>query len=112
MGSCGDVAPLLGAFLHDQGAGTFSSVFGMRGEGNNRRSHAWLEGEGLIVDITADQFDEVTERVIVAEHSDWHATFDTEVMHEGDHRTYDEVTADELDGVYRQILKHVKGVNV
>jgi hypothetical protein len=39
------------------------------------RGHGWLEQNGLIVDITADQFPEVDKPVIVADNSQWHETF-------------------------------------
>lgn len=42
------------------------------GEGEEWRSHAWLEVEGFTVDITADQFGR--EPAIVAKHSSWHQT--------------------------------------
>lgn len=40
------------------------------GEGGDWSSHAWLEVEGITVDITADQFGEAP--VIVTKHSPWH----------------------------------------
>lgn len=39
------------------------------------RSHAWLERDGVIVDITADQFDEGLPPVLVVEVSVWHDAF-------------------------------------
>jgi hypothetical protein len=38
-------------------------------------SHAWLECDGLIADITADQFEDVDEPVIVTRDRSWHAQF-------------------------------------
>ena len=52
LGSCGDTALLLGAYFMECGLGDFNYVCGMKGP----RSHAWLEKDGLIVDITGDQF--------------------------------------------------------
>ena len=42
------------------------------------QSHVWLEAGGLIVDITADQYDEVSRKVFVKETSAWHQTFQTQ----------------------------------
>src|SRR6187399_769363 len=64
-GSCGDVTPLLGTFLADQGLGAFTYMLGERVGGVRYQSHAWLEVEGAIVDITADQFGELMEPVMV-----------------------------------------------
>ena len=74
-GSCADATLLLGTYLAEIGVGTFEYVEGDRGEGCKPASHAWLEGGGLIIDITADQFAEVSEPVIIAETSAWHQTF-------------------------------------
>ena len=59
-GSCGDAVLLLGKYLSDVGLGEFDYVLG----GVNEKSHAWLQQNKLIVDITADQFDDQTEEII------------------------------------------------
>lgn len=77
MGSCGDASLLLGKYLDEMGLGKFDYVCGEPG----RQSHAWLEKDGIIVDITADQFDGVTEEVIVADNSDFHKRFEKDFRH-------------------------------
>jgi hypothetical protein len=62
LGSCGDTTDLLAEFLKDRGCGAFRRICGQRGE----RSHASLTSDGVVVDITADQFDDGPESVIVA----------------------------------------------
>jgi hypothetical protein len=108
-GSCGDVVPLLGTFLQDQGTGIFSYVLGMRGEAPNQQSHAWLERDGVIVDITADQFEEMTERVIVTKQSAWHQSFEQKVPHIADYRVFDRLAAAELAAKYHAILEKMGG---
>lgn len=104
-GSCGDVTPLLGTYLKEVGAGTFQYILGARGEGVSRSTHAWLEGDGLIIDITADQFDDAPrKRVIVSTSSPWHDSFEREGRHEGDYRAFDPTTQAELGRVYHLIL--------
>jgi|CEGC01.1.fsa_nt_gi hypothetical protein len=79
-GNCGEMSWMLGAYLHDQGLGAFEYICGERGlaiEGT-WSSHAWLCSDGIIVDITADQFDDVDDPVIVTEASKWHEQFSTE----------------------------------
>ncbi len=39
------------------------------------QAHVWLEAGGLIIDITADQYDEMSPAVVVAPSSEWHDTF-------------------------------------
>jgi hypothetical protein len=51
-GCCGIISELMGDYLNTVGIGEFFYVCGMR----DGASHAWLEINGLIVDITGDQF--------------------------------------------------------
>ena len=76
-GSCGDASLLLGKYLDEMGLGQFDYVCGELG----RQSHAWLEKDGVIVDITADQFDDVTAEVIVADNSSFHIRFEEDFKH-------------------------------
>jgi hypothetical protein len=75
-GSCGDASVLLGEYLHQTGHGQWDYVAGEREP--DLHSHAWLEQDGLIVDITADQFDDVDEPVIVTSDRSWHQQFSSQ----------------------------------
>ena len=44
-------------------------------------SHAWLRRGELIVDITADQFQDAPRPIIIEENSHWHRQFESEVLH-------------------------------
>jgi len=59
-GSCGDAALLLGTYLAEAGFPEFLYVSAERGmkSDNTWTSHAWLAKGSLVVDITADQFDD------------------------------------------------------
>jgi len=62
-GACDAVCFLLGHFLRENGFPTAEYVNGIRlvdGE-----SHAWIETDGTIVDITGDQLAEIAEEAIV-----------------------------------------------
>ncbi|GAA0736780.1 hypothetical protein Drose_35940 [Dactylosporangium roseum] len=72
-GSCGDACELLGQFLADSGLGDWQYRSGKRDEPFH--THAWLEQDGLILDITADQFPDIDEPVILTRDSGWHAQF-------------------------------------
>ena len=89
-GSCGDVSLLLGAYFKDRGVLGFEYICGARGnhQDNTWTSHAWLSNGALIVDITADQFEDGPGKVIVKEHSLWHATFATEKGQNSDFRAW------------------------
>ncbi|MDX3078550.1 hypothetical protein ACIP98_06265 [Streptomyces sp. NPDC088354] len=70
-GSCGDASILLGEYLHENGLGVWTYVSAWE----NGASHAWIEKNGLRVDITADQFDGVDIPVIIASGGGWHDRF-------------------------------------
>lgn len=78
VGSCGDVSLLLVTYLKDSGIPDFEYVSGDRGSHNDNTwtSHAWLARGSLIVDITADQFEDAPGKIIVSEDSVWHRTFE------------------------------------
>ena len=103
-GCCGDASMLLGAYLEDHGIKSLIYVCGMR----SGRSHAWLESDSLIIDITADQFEECNESVIVAKDSEWHRTFDRDLESEASFKRYDKGTVNRLSWAYEEILKHIQ----
>src|SRR4051812_39929415 len=71
-GWCTLASMLLGEFLCESGLGDFQTRSGRRQVGDFDRTHAWLEQDGLLVDITADQFDDVDDAVVVGRESPWH----------------------------------------
>jgi hypothetical protein len=72
-GACGEVCFLLGHYLRENGFPAAEYVNGIRRL--DGQSHAWIETGGIIVDITGDQFAEVTEEVIVTRDATWHRQF-------------------------------------
>ena len=71
LGCCQDASLMLALYLHRKGFGVAELVSGSKG----RNSHAWLELDGLIIDITADQFKEGKEKVIISKKSEFHNAF-------------------------------------
>jgi len=70
-GSCADACDLLGRFFEEMGIDGWMCVSGCR----DKYTHAWLEKNGLIVDITADQFEDGPGAVIVTSDNSWHREF-------------------------------------
>ena len=68
-GSCGDASELLGQYLSDSGLGAWSY---REGALDPFLTHAWVERDGLIVDITADQFADMSEPVLLTTDRTWH----------------------------------------
>lgn len=66
---CDHASRLLSLFLTDRRLGRFDEITGVHRTGER---HVWLQNQDLIVDITADQFSEVSEKIIVTTKSPWH----------------------------------------
>lgn len=66
-GACGPAAELLGRYLKQVIGLDAGYVKGTRPDG---QTHAWLQVNGTIIDITADQFGQ--DAVIVTQESPWH----------------------------------------
>jgi hypothetical protein len=69
-GACGHASRLLGQYFRDGGLGEWDLVSAWTED--HMKTHAWLLPDGLLVDITADQFPGVAEPVVVARASAWH----------------------------------------
>jgi hypothetical protein len=104
-GSCGDSTLLLAKYLERNGHSAFSYIHGMRGD----HSHAWLQRDDLVIDITADQFVDQEQPVIVAYKSEWHLTFNTDLKDEQptDFEQYDQLKARMLTRAYHAIIQNV-----
>lgn len=80
-GTCGPVSELMGRIVLERTGHLGRYVVG---DGHpalsSPQSHAWLEVDGLIVDLTHDQFLGTGLSGWVFEASDWHAAFETEVL--------------------------------
>jgi hypothetical protein len=105
-GACGDTSMLLGKFLLDYYKIDCDYVCGScLEEGKEHWTHAWLEYKGLKIDITADQFNEVSERVIV---KDYHRLYD---MYEPDPpKKISECFPEELMEDYKMIYNEINRV--
>ncbi|MEU4096256.1 hypothetical protein [Streptomyces sp. NPDC026673] len=105
-GSCGDASILLGQYLYESGQGVWTYVSGWE----NRASHAWIEKNGLRVDITADQFDGVDTPVIIASGGGWHDRFT--VDHSASHGALIDVREDfarrELRAAYERLTAVIR----
>lgn len=112
-GSCGDAVLLLGHYLSKQGFGKFDYMLGDLDYeiGGYYPSHSWLQQKKLIVDITADQFDDFSDPVFVETHSPWHERFNGKVEHVADFFCFEETdthTFYMLKNAFFNILKNIQ----
>ena len=100
-GWCGCVSRVLGAWLSEKYPNEkFYYVCGRR-----NGTHAWIEYDEIILDITADQFEDCNEEIIVKPYveSQFHQSFEIESKHlcyATDKDEYEEGL------IYRQIETH------
>lgn len=93
----------------DVNVGPFDHVHGERG---SRRkgdwgTHAWLQRNDLIIDITADQFDDVKIPVVVAKNPSWYRGFRMENRGIADLRL-DPSGPAQLASVYNLLIQDLK----
>lgn len=109
-GACGDAVLVLGAHLKDIGLGEFNYMVGnYHGiKGDSWSSHAWLQGGQLVIDITADQFPDVDDKVIISNNSIWHSALEGRADNLADYRIYDAHTKSTLKRVHSKVLEFIK----
>ncbi|MCU1588875.1 MAG: hypothetical protein JWP11_131 [Frankiales bacterium] len=63
---------MLGQYLRDRGLGDWTYRTGRDPDGH---THAWLERDGTLLDITADQFHDGQPSVVLTTDPSWHSRF-------------------------------------
>ncbi len=107
-GSCGDTCLILAKYLKESNLGVFNYILGKIYKDNqNYYTHAWLKQNQVIVDITADQFNNVQQKVIVTTNSNWHKNFHVESETIANLETYDSHTQAELLDCYYKIKRYI-----
>lgn len=102
-GSGKDTSLLLAQYLKEKGFGGFYYVLGKR----KGKFHNWLCKGDVIVDITADQFEDNEQKVMVMKNSEWHLTFKSEIQHDADFNILDDDTKCKLSKAYGQVLNNI-----
>lgn len=103
---CGDASQLLASFLIDSGHKRFALISGLRFDDDRPTSHAWLEHNKFIIDITIDQFMD-TDIYIISDHT-WHNShfpMQTQLRINADFRNDSDESNVLLYDVYNGILK-------
>lgn len=105
LGACGDASYLLAKYLESNGCGPFEYVQGKRDI--DGYTHAWLEINGVIVDITADQFDGQENTVLVITDRSWHTQFKETERDDADFEKFDNYTVSNLNRSYEIIMEEL-----
>lgn len=101
-GCCGITSELLGDYLNSMGVGTFEYVWGEL-EG---ASHAWLECDGVIVDITSDQF-EGRPSIYIGTPDAWYLEWEESSRHTAEHASSAPTYRDE-HAFYERVLAEIE----
>lgn len=101
-GCCGDSSELLSKYLMENGIKA-EYVWGM----NDNQSHAWLEYNGYIIDITADQFPGIEERVLISTDKQWYSRFRRQVRKYSDFEIDNEFNKVRLSDLYKNITARI-----
>lgn len=107
-GWCGEASPLLAQYLTDIGLGQFEYVCGEREEVDHAKtphSHGWLEQDGIFIDITADQFPDIDEPVIITRDRTWHNQFIERSRCDAGTDVYDSGWASRLRTAYEELRR-------
>ncbi len=99
FGCCADTSELLAEYLRGNGVET-QLVRGTYGV----LTHAWLEYKDYIIDITADQFCDVQEKIIVTDNKEWYAKFNVQERRNVDFDDMDDYNSVRLWNLYRNIV--------
>lgn len=98
-GCCGDTSNLLAKYLSEY---NISPVY-VWGINNNRQSHAWLEYQDWILDITAEQFASIDDKVLVTMDTTWHSQFIEQNREISNFGTYNNYNKNRLSMIYSNI---------
>jgi hypothetical protein len=94
--ACGVSSALLGAYFEENDVLGFQWISGVRGTPDPERweTHVWLQRDTLVVDITADQFSDAPDSVIVDDPSEWHEVFERRKCRSADFKKWGWVEPD------------------
>ncbi|MFW5794860.1 MAG: hypothetical protein ACOCV1_05210 [Bacillota bacterium] len=109
-GSCGDASLLLARYLQENDISPIYYTYGIKSTSKKSisPSHAWLKYKDLIIDITANQFDEISKKVIVTTNNKLYSGFKIRDRFVADYRNrYNKADVLDLDNSYKQIIKNI-----
>jgi hypothetical protein len=81
------------------------------GINNNGQSHAWLEYQGWILDITADQFEDINNKVMVTMDRTWHSQFKKQSREISNFKTFNNYIKNRLSVIYSNIKSNLLSGN-
>lgn len=74
-GCCNWPTWMIGHFLKFEMCQSAEEINAERASPSGTIAHAWLSTDGIIIDITSDEFEDSEARIIVSRNSDWHRSW-------------------------------------
>ena len=109
-GCCGDTSQTLATYIFSETGMICSYVNGRNGGiAGELGSHAWLEFDDFVIDITADQFNNRgydLPEIYVGKRTDWYDSYKIDIKSDGRHTSLDDKGS--LDGVYAIISSELE----
>lgn len=102
-GCCSDTSELFAKYLSENGV-KVEYVCGINECG---QSHAWIELENYIIDLTADQFTDVSSKITITQERIWHTQFMIEERRIADFESINDFNSRRLRLIYDNILKKI-----
>lgn len=100
-GCCGDVSDMLAEHLYSLGFKKIDYVCGV----SEGASHAWLEIDGSAIDITADQFEDVSENVLFQSPDILHSKYEIEKRRMAGYKQYHGPAIADIMRVHNAVAK-------
>lgn len=105
-GCCGDTSQLLSKFLEENGIVTVF-VNGV----HNTQWHAWLEYMGYVIDATADQFSEISDKIVITADKTWHSKFMRQTRRNIDFEIGNRLNKIRLSKLYKNIMDEIQKIS-
>lgn len=102
VGCCGDASDLLAKYLLSKNIKTT-----YRHGWFEDKSHGWLAYNDYIIDITADQFEEISAPVIITKDNIWHSKFKNDQLEENIFKDFDLNDAGRLEDLYVRVIEKI-----
>ena len=108
LGTCGDISDILAEHLYEQGFGSIDYVCGIY----NGRSHAWLEISGYAVDITANQFSDISANFLYQPPEIWHYKFKEKTRRKAGYKTFHGPAIPDIEVLHDEIIAKLENVTI
>lgn len=100
-GTCGDISDILAEHLYQNGIENVTYVCGR----SNGGIHAWLEVDGTAIDVTADQFEDMEDKVLIQSPEVWHHKYEIENRRKAGYRDMNGPAVSGLVTVHTEITR-------